>query len=149
MTKKTDDQIIDLALTILANRIKHPGEGITSPEDAKRYAMLQLGTREDEYFAVMFLSARHTVITYEELFRGTIDSANVHPRVVARRALELNAAAVILIHNHPSGKTDPSAADRRITEHLRTALALFDIKTLDHLIVGGTQVYSFSEYGLL
>ena len=93
----------------------------------------------------MFLDRQHRLISYEEMFFGTIDGASVHPREIARRSLEVNAAAVIFAHNHPSGVAEPSQADQRITERLKSALALLDVRVLDHLVVGDTEVTSFAE----
>ena len=102
-----------------------------------------------EVFACLFLDNRHRLMAFEELFRGTIDGASVHPREVVRRALAHNAAALILAHNHPSGIAEPSAADTRITERLRQALSLIDVRVLDHLIVGDAEVTSLAERGLI
>ena len=98
---------------------------------------------------MLFLDTRHRLIDYVEMFRGTIDAAEVHPREVVKQALRLNAAAVIISHNHPSGNPEPSAADKALTAQLRQALALVDIRTLDHVIVAGTRTTSFAERGLL
>ncbi|MFZ2207243.1 MAG: DNA repair protein RadC, partial [Porticoccaceae bacterium] len=102
-----------------------------------------------EIFVVLFLDTRHRLIATEDLFQGTIDGASVHPREVVRRALFHNAAAVIVGHNHPSGVAEPSADDRRITARLREALALVDVRLLDHFVVGAGQVVSLAERGLL
>ena len=102
-----------------------------------------------EVFAALFLDTRHRVICFEELFSGTIDGASVHPREVVRRALAHNAAAVILSHNHPSGVAEPSDADRRVTERLRDALSLVDVRVLDHIVVGDRETASFAERGWL
>jgi DNA repair protein RadC len=104
---------------------------------------------EREVFGCLFLDNRHRLIALEEMFLGTIDGASVHPREVVKRALKLNAAAVILAHNHPSGVAEPSQADELITARIRDALALVDIRVLDHLVVGGTTVTSFAERGLI
>ena len=100
-------------------------------------------------FACLFLDNRHRLIRFEELFRGTIDGASVHPREVVRQALAHNAAALILAHNHPSGVAEPSGADRQITRRLVDALALVDVRVLDHLVVGRGEAFSFAEQGLL
>ena len=110
--------------------------------------MARLRDNPAEVFACLFLDNRHRVIAYEELFRGTIDGASVHPREVVKRALHFNTAAVILAHNHPSGIAEPSQADERITQRLKDALALVDIRLLDHMIIGD-DVVSFAERGLL
>ncbi len=124
-------------------------DALTSPEITRNYLKARLYCYPYEVFACLFLDNRHRVIVYEELFRGTIDGASVHPREVARRALQTNAAAVILAHNHPSGVAEPSTADIRITQRLREALALIDVRVLDHLIIGDGQASSFAERGLL
>ncbi|MEJ2575258.1 MAG: DNA repair protein RadC [Gammaproteobacteria bacterium] len=125
------------------------GEALTSPGDTRRYLRARLQHHPYEVFAALFLDNRHRVIAYEELFRGTIDGAQVHPREVVRRALQHNAAALILAHNHPSGVSEPSQADRRITERLGAALALIDVRVLDHLVVGHGEATSLAELGLL
>lgn len=125
------------------------GDALTSPAHCARFLKLRLRRREREIFGVVFLDSQHRVIAYEELFQGTIDGTSVHPREVVRAALRHNAAAVILAHNHPSGVAEPSQADVGITERLRQALALIDVRVLDHLVVGDQQVTSFAERGLL
>ena len=97
----------------------------------------------------LFLDNRHGMIAAEGLFHGTIDGASVHPREIVRRCLELNAAAIIVAHNHPSGNPAPSQADQRITEKVKEALALVDVRVLDHFVIGGGDAYSFAEHGLL
>ncbi|WP_428609372.1 RadC family protein [Sedimenticola sp.] len=120
---------------------------LTSPQQARNYLQSRLRNYPYEVFACLFLDNRHRVIEYEELFRGTIDGASVHPREVIRRALSHNAAALILAHNHPSGVAEPSQADKTITHRLQSALALIDIRLLDHIIVGGDQITSMAELG--
>ncbi len=122
---------------------------LQNPEQTQRFLRARLRDYPYEVFAVIFLDTRHRVLAFEELFRGTIDGANVYPREIVRRALTHNAAAVILSHNHPSGVAEPSQADRRITERLRDALALVDIRVLDHVIVGDPNCYSLAEHGLI
>jgi DNA repair protein RadC len=122
---------------------------LTSPDATRRYLASQLRDRPQEVFAALFLDNRHRVIAFEELFFGTIDGASVHPREVVRRALSHNAAALILAHNHPSGVAEPSRADESITRRLKDALALVDIRVLDHLIVGDGQMVSLAERGLV
>lgn len=124
------------------------GSLFTSPEAARDYLTAKLAGRENECFAVLFLDNRHRLIQYRELFYGTIDGASVHPREVVKAALELNAAAVIFGHNHPSGESEPSQADLRITQRLKDALALVEIRVLDHIVIGATPT-SFAERGLL
>lgn len=123
------------------------GDAMESPNLVRDYLRAQLRDSHCERFVGLFLDNRHRLIRYEELFRGTIDSASVHPREVARRALELNAAAVILAHNHPSGVAEPSTADISITKRLKDALALIDVRLLDHLVVGDLEVVSLAERG--
>ena len=125
------------------------GNALTSPEITRAYLSAQLRGYSYEVFACLFLDNQHRVLQWEELFRGTIDGASVYPREVAKRALFHHAAAVIFAHNHPSGISEPSQADRQITDKLKQALALFDIRVLDHFIVGDGQPYSFAEHGLI
>lgn len=122
---------------------------LNSPDRTRAYLKARLRHHAREIFACLFLDNRHRVIHYEELFGGTIDGASVHPREVVRRALHHNAAAVIFAHNHPSGVAEPSHADRAITLRLRDALALIDVRVLDHFVVGDAEVVSFAERGLL
>ncbi len=122
---------------------------ITDAATAKRFLRAQLGARATEAFCAIFLDTRHRVIAFETLARGTIDSATVHPREVVKRVLELNAAAVILAHNHPSGVAEPSAADASLTSRLRDALKLIDVRVLDHLVIAAGEVASFADLGLL
>lgn len=121
---------------------------MTSPTLAKDAIQLHLAGLEHEVFACLFLDNQHRVIKFDEMFRGTIDSASVYPREVVKAALACNAAAVIFAHNHPSGVAEPSEADRCITQRLKQAFGLIDIRVLDHFIVGES-VYSFAEHGLL
>lgn len=125
------------------------GVTLSSPADSARFLAGRLRDYPFEVFAVLFLDTRHRILAFEELFRGTIDGATVHPREVVRRALHHNAAAVILSHNHPSGVAEPSDADRRVTERLRDALALVDVRVLDHLVVGDGSSCSLAERGLI
>ena len=140
---------INAALDIIQARMRRSGEVLASPEDARHLARLTLGLDEEEVFAAMFLDNRHRLIAYDRMFFGTIDGATVHPRVVVKRALGHNAAAVILSHNHPSGVADPSRADELLTRRLRDALATVDVRVLDHLVVGADEVVSLAERGLL
>ena len=125
------------------------GEVMGSSSQTRRFLQLHLGAHGREVFTCLFLDSQHRVLRCEDLFFGTLDGAAVYPREVAVRALQYGAAAVIFAHNHPSGVAEPSAADRRITERLCTALALLDIRVLDHIIVGSGRAYSFAEQGLL
>jgi DNA repair protein RadC len=125
------------------------GPALTAPEATRNFLLAQLRDRPYEVFCCLYLDNRHRLIAFEELFRGTIDRAGVHPREVLRQTLMHNAAAVILAHNHPSGVLEPSQADELITRRLRDALALVDVRVLDHVIIGDGHCYSFSEHGLL
>ena len=122
---------------------------LSSPQETRRFLQYHLGTQPREIFSCIFLDSQHRVLRCEDLFLGTLDGAAVYPREVAVRALQHRAAAVIFAHNHPSGVAEPSSADRRITERLCNALALLDIRVLDHIIVGRGEPYSFAEQGLL
>ena len=115
----------------------------------REYLRLKLVAEPNEIFAVVFMNSMHEVLAYEPMFKGTVHSTTVHARPIVQRALELNAAAVILSHQHPSGCTEPSSADRALTQTLRAALSLIDVRVLDHLIVGQGTPYSFAESGLL
>jgi len=125
------------------------GDAISDPGVTRRYLKSKLRGYTREVFACMYLDNQHRLIRYEELFFGTIDGASVHPREVVKRVLKHNAAAVIFAHNHPSGVAEPSQADRRITDRLKSALLLVDVRVLDHMIVGDEEVLSFAERGLL
>ena len=120
---------------------------MTSTQDVELYLKVQLGGEPEECFGVMFLTSQHQFISFENLFRGTINISNIHVRVIARKALESNAAAVILAHNHPSGVAEPSSSDRMITELIRTALDMFDVKVLDHFVVSPDETCSFADRG--
>jgi len=145
----TKNQIIKAANTILKSRVSQKGHLITCPEDTKKLLITQMANYEREVFISIFLDNRHQVISMEEMFQGTIDGASVYPREVVKRALQLNAAAIIISHNHPSGIITPSSSDKNITTHLKDALSLMDIRLLDHFIVGGDDCFSFAERGML
>ncbi|MFO1418050.1 MAG: DNA repair protein RadC [Methylotetracoccus sp.] len=125
------------------------GDAISSPTATRNYLSSRLRAYGHEVFACLFLDNQHRVIEYEELFRGTIDGASVYPREVVKRALGLNTAAVIFAHNHPSGIAEPSEADRHITQRLKQALSLIDVRVLDHFIIGEGPPFSFAEHGLI
>lgn len=144
---KAEDATIRRALRILETRLREPGAALNSPGAVRDYLALWLGDREHEIFAALFLDVKNRVIAAEELFRGTLTQASVYPREVVKRALALNAAGLILAHNHPSGVAEPSMADGWLTEQLKTALALVDVRTLDHFIVAGGRAASFAEHG--
>ena len=141
-------QIVQLALEILDNQIKR-GDLLTQPKRVKEFLVLNLGGEEQEVFACIFLDNRHRVISFDRMFYGTIDGASVYPREVVKRALKHNAAAIILAHNHPSGVPEPSGADVNLTQRLKTALDLVDVRVLDHIVVGAGDSVSFAERGLI
>jgi DNA repair protein RadC len=142
------DSVIALALSVLARRHRR-GAVLSSPDATRDYLRLEIGERHNELFGVLFMDNRHRIIAKEELFYGTIDGASVHPRVVVARALTLNAAAVMLYHNHPSGVAEPSQSDLRITNRLKDALSLVDVRVLDHVIVSAEDSVSLAERGLI
>ena len=140
--------VLEIARRALAQEMRRRPL-LDMPERVKDYLKLQLAGREHEVFAVLFLDARHQLLAMEEMFRGTLTQTSVYPREVVKRALEMNAAAVMLAHNHPSGVAEPSRADEFLTQTLKSALALVDVRVLDHLVVGRESVVSFAERGLL
>ena len=148
-TSLSDDEIIAVAMGILAKRMMNGGPVLANPGTTRDYLRLRLADLQHEVFACVWLDNRHRVIAFEELFRGTIDGASVHAREVVKRCLKHNAAAVIFAHNHPSALAEPSRADEMITRRLKAALELIEVRVLDHIIVGGTNVESFAERGLL
>ncbi|EOZ7932762.1 RadC family protein [Cronobacter sakazakii] len=137
------------ALALLDRHLRETGVAFTSTQAARDWLKLKMAGLEREEFMVLYLNQQNRLIAHETLFAGSISSTEVHPREVVKRALYFNAAAVILAHNHPSGDTSPSKADKTITQRLVQALQLVDIRVPDHLIVGGTQILSFAEHGLL
>lgn len=148
--RRTDDEsIVTQAIAILDKRLRKPGAFFQSPADTKRFLRLQLEQEESEVFGVLFLDNRHRLIEFEPLFRGTIDGAAVYPREVVKIALSHNCAACILTHNHPSGIPEPSSADISLTKRLKEALAIIDVRVLDHIVVGANATVSFAERGLL
>jgi DNA repair protein RadC len=143
-----DSEIIEAALKILTKRMTR-GSVLASPRAARDYLALRFGQVEQEVFAAVYLTKRHQVIACEELFRGTIDGASVHPRIVVKEALRHNAAALLITHNHPSGQVTPSQADEMITSRLKAALELIDVRLIDHVITSAGASYSMAEHGLL
>jgi len=125
------------------------GEALSSPDETRHFLQSRLRDYPHEVFACLLLDNRHRVIAFEELFRGTIDAASVYPREVVKLALARNAAALIVAHNHPSGVAEPSRADENLTRRLKEALALVDIRLLDHFVIGDGEIVSFAERGLL
>ncbi len=144
----TESELLDFATKLLEQRFVR-ADFITEPNAATNYLTLRLATLESEVFSAIFLDNRHRVISFDILFNGTISGAAVYAREVVKAALKHNAAAVVLSHNHPSGVAEPSQSDIQLTERLSEALALIDVRVLDHIIIGGTQAVSFAERGLL
>ncbi|MHB1370406.1 MAG: RadC family protein [Pseudomonadaceae bacterium] len=144
-----EDWIIQQAITLLEKRVFKAGPALSSPAAVRDYLRLKLVVEPNEVFAVVFLDSQHQVLAYEPLFKGSVDQTSVYPRVVVQRALALNASALILAHQHPSGVTEPSVADRALTDRLKAALAMVDVRVVDHFIVGKGNPYSFAEAGLL
>lgn len=143
----TDDDILHAAEGILEQKLMRSGEALTDPAASARYLKARLAAYPYEVFACLFLDNRHRVIAFEELFRGSIDGCSVHPREVIRSCIKHNAAAIIFAHNHPSGVSEPSAADRAITQRLKEALDLIDVRVLDHLVVGAGEPTSLAQRG--
>jgi DNA repair protein RadC len=144
----TTEEIVDAA-KLAMNRKLRRGTTLSSPKAVRDYLIVQLGDLEHEIFGVVLVDNRHRLIEFVELFRGTIDGASVHPREVVKLALARNAAALVLAHPHPSGVCEPSRADEMITKRLVDALALVDIRVLDHIIIAGGECVSLAERGLL
>lgn len=140
--------VLELARRALSEQLQ-TGVALNSPQAVKHYLQLLLAAKPYEAFAVMFLDVKNRLIATEELFRGTLTHTSVYPREVVKAALAHNAASVILCHNHPSGSPEPSAADQSLTQALKQALAMVDVRVLDHFIVAGTAVHSFAEQGQL
>jgi len=144
----TQDQTIKRALKILERRIRD-APTLASPEAVRNYLRLLLHDRPHEVFVCVFLDSQHRVLACDELFRGTLAQTSVYPREVVKAALAHNAAAVIFAHNHPSGIAEPSRADELLTQSLKQALTLVDIRALDHFVVAGSALVSFAERGLM
>lgn len=144
----SETEILQRASEILETRFARSNY-LTSPGRARDYLTLAFAKERREVFGIVLLDNQHGVLGLKKLFYGTIDGAAVYPREVVRTALEANAAAVVLVHNHPSGNPEPSNTDQLITEKIQSALRLVDIRVLDHIVVGGSKYVSFSERGLL
>lgn len=144
----SEEVVIGQALKILENRLREPGAVFNNSKSVTDYLKLQISSLEHESFRVYFLNSQHALIGEEELAKGTLNTATVYPREVVKAALRHNAAAVVFAHNHPSGKSTPSDADKQITIRLKKALNLIDVLVLDHFIVGD-DMFSFAEHGLM
>lgn len=140
--------VLELAKRAIAEELSR-GDTLNSPDSVRNYLKLALGSKHYESFTVLFLDVKHRLIQAEELARGTLDQASVYPREIIKQALLLNAAAIIVAHNHPSGSPEPSQADQHLTQTLRQAAQLVDLRLLDHFIVALPHIYSFAEHGLL
>lgn len=144
----SEAEILDMAHQIAEKRLSK-GSPLNSPAEVRRHLQTLLHAYEHEVFGIIHLDTQHVVLNFELMFRGTIDAASVYPREVVKAALAINAAAVILVHNHPSGVAEPSQSDQRITQRLISALNTVDIRVIDHFVVGTDSVISFAERGLL
>ncbi|MGY8820250.1 MAG: RadC family protein [Pseudomonadales bacterium] len=142
------EHILSVARQVIDQKYQR-GALFDAPDAVKDYLSTKLVGFEHEVFAALLLDSKHRLLKYVELFRGTIDQASVYPREVVKEALRANAAAVIFAHNHPSGNPEPSQADKVLTQRLKEALALVEVRTLDHIVVGGEATVSFAEQGLL
>ncbi|MEO9163513.1 MAG: DNA repair protein RadC [Casimicrobiaceae bacterium] len=144
----TGDEVLKAARQVLGRRVRR-GTTLTSPQVVRDYLQTKLGDLEHEVFVTLLLDSQHRLIEYAELFRGTLAQTSVYPREVVKIGLLRNAAAMIFAHNHPSGVPEPSRADELLTQTLKQALALVDVRVLDHFIVAGAQITSFAERGLI
>lgn len=149
LNQELDDRIIQQAIALLEQRVFNAGPTLNGPKAVRDYLRLKLMAEPNEVFVVVFLDSQHQVLACEPLFKGSIREAPVYPRVVVQRALELNASALILSHQHPSGIAEPSMQDRAITNQLQHILRMVDIQIVDHFIIGKGEPYSFAESGLL
>jgi DNA repair protein RadC len=144
---RKEELVISRALKILESRLIIKSSFFTSPLDTKNYLKCKLAGLDHEEFHCLFLDSQHGLIRHECLFTGTIDGASVYPREVIKKALQYNAAALIFSHNHPSGNYEPSHADLIITKKLKDCASMFDIRVLDHIIIGGVNAYSLADHG--
>lgn len=148
--RRADNALIKRALRVLEDRLEYPRAILSTPSAVRDYLRLSMAGLEHEIFIALWLDAQNRLIESEELFRGTLTQTSVYPREIVKRALAANAASVIFAHNHPSGMPEPSDADRALTKTLKWALALVDVRVVDHFIIGGAKwPFSFAEKGLL
>lgn len=143
-----ETRILDRARDIIS-RYYQPGVQLCSPDDVRRYVMYEMALLEHEEFGIILLDNQHQFLHREMLFRGSLNTVSVHPREVIKRVLRHNAAAVILVHNHPSGEPEPSKCDIQMTKRLQELLEMLDVRLLDHFIVAGTETVSLAERGLM
>lgn len=148
-SKEQEDAVIERALGILRKRLTFPKDEVSSAADVQHYLALNLAQKEFEVFGALLLNSRNAVIENYQPFSGTVNECHVYPRVLVKKALEVNAVSVILYHNHPSGNPKPSDEDISLTRKVKQLLEAFDINLFDHVIVGGTSTLSFFERGLL
>ncbi len=141
-------EVLQAALRVLSAQVRG-SEMLSSPQAVRDFLRIKLGTLEHEVFAVIHLDAQHRVIEYVEMFRGTVSQTSVYPREIVKESLARNSAALILVHNHPSGSAEPSRADEALTMTVKNALALVDVRVVDHLIVAGAAILSFAERRLI
>ena len=144
----TGDEVLNAARQVIGRRVRR-GTSLTSPQVVRDYLRTKLAELPHEVFVTLLLDTQHRLVQYVELFRGTLSQTSVYPREVVKVALAHNAAAMILAHNHPSGVAEPSRADELLTQTLKQALALVDVRVLDHFVVAGSETVSFAERGLL
>lgn len=144
----SEEDVLQAAEDILRRRVERCGD-LTRPSDSATFLRMRLGHLRHEEFHAVWLDNRHRILGVEKLFTGTLDGASVYPREVVRAALRLNASAVVFAHNHPSGVAEPSSADRAITAELRKALAVIEVRVLDHVVVAATETTSMAERGLI
>ena len=149
LNRALPEAVIAHALKLMESRLQRHDQALDSPQAVRDYLRLRIADREHEVFVCLFVDSQHRLIAAEELFRGTLAETRVYPREVVKAALKHNAAAVIFAHNHPSGVAEPSRADEHLTQALKEALTLVDIRTLDHFVVAGAKVVSFAERGLI
>jgi DNA repair protein RadC len=142
-----DSNLVSSALRCLERNLRHGSVLLNDAREVCAYLQLQLAEEKNEVFATLFLDNQHRLLAYEKLFYGTINETMVYPRVIIQKSLEHNAAAIILAHNHPSGKCEPSRADIEITNQIRTILGIINVSLLDHIIVSYPNTYSFAEHG--
>ena len=148
-TIDAENRVIARGLTILAGRMRTDREVFASPTTVRQYCQLRIGGLDHEVFTVLFLDVQNRLIECQEMFRGSLTQTSVYPREVVKECLRLNAAAVVLVHNHPSGSVQPSRADEALTQTLKAALALVDVRVLDHVIVSAVESLSMAERGLV
>lgn len=142
-------KVIDQAMRILKARVCKAGVMLNSPQVVKDYLVIKYAEAEREVFGVIWLNVKNRILAHEEMFLGTLTHCSVHPREVLKAALKHNAASAIFYHNHPSGSAEPSEADKRLTGTLTNALSIIDVRSLDHIVIGGVDTFSFAEHSMI